>query len=98
MTINISDVAITIGQQSNSINWCEFLKVLIPVFVGGFITYKATKKMKTEELKRENIQKFILISQIAFFCFDDVRTYKEQVLKPIKQKINITVCDAREVG
>lgn len=88
MTINISDVAITIGQQSNSINWCEFLKVLIPVFVGGFITYKATKKMKTEELKQENIQKFILISQIAFFCFDDVRTYKEQVLKPIKQKIN----------
>ena len=90
MAINISDILITTVHQLNNINWCEFLKVLIPVFVGGFITYKATKKMKTEELKRKNVQKFILISQIAFFCFDDVRTYKEQVLKPIRQKINET--------
>jgi hypothetical protein len=88
MTINISDVTITLGQQSNSINWWEFLKVLVPVFVGGFITYNATRKVKTEELKRENIQKFTLVGQITYFCFEDINTYKEQILKPIRQKID----------
>lgn len=97
MAINISDVAITIGEQSNSINWLEFFKVLIPVFVGGFITYEVTKKMKSEELKQENIQKFILIGQIASFCFDDVKTYKEQVLKPIQQKIKETPSQLSEI-
>lgn len=88
MTINISDVAITIGQQSNSINWWEFLKVLIPVFIGGFITYKVTMKTKIEDLRQKNIQKFVLIQHIASFCFEEINKLKISTIKPIREKLD----------
>ncbi len=88
MTINISDVAITIGQQSNSINWWEFFKVLIPVFIGGFITYGVTMKTKIEDLRQKNIQKFVLIQQTASFCFNEINKLKISTITPIRRKLD----------
>lgn len=88
MTINISDIVVNIGQQVNNSEWIEFLKVLLPVFLGGYITYKASEKAKTNDIKQENIKKFALLSQITDFCFNDIYIYKEQVIEPIRKKIN----------
>lgn len=88
MTINISDVAVNIGQQVGNSEWLEFLKILLPVFLGGYITYKVSEKAKFNETKQDNIKKFVLLSQITNFCFNDIYVYKDQVLKPIRKKIN----------
>lgn len=88
MTINISDVVVTIGQQVNNSEWLEFFKILLPVFVGSYITYIATEKAKKDDIKRENIKKFAFVGQIATFCFNDICVYKEQVLNPIREKID----------
>ena len=66
----------------------KFLKILLPVFLGGYITYKASEKAKLNETKQDNIKKFVLLSQITNFCFNDIYVYKDQVLKPIRKKIN----------
>lgn len=71
MTINISDKVVNIGQQVNNSEWIEFFKVLLPVFLGGYITYKASEKAKINDIKQENIKKFALLSQITNFCFND---------------------------
>ena len=76
MTINISDVVVNIGQQVGNSEWLEFLKILLPVFLGGYITYKVSEKAKLNETKQDNIKKFVLLSQIANFCFNDIYIYK----------------------
>lgn len=88
MTINISDIVINVGQQINSSEWVEFFKILLPVFLGGYITYRVTEKTKYNEIKKDNIRKFVLLSQITNFCFNDIYIYKEQVIEPNRKKIN----------
>ena len=73
MTINISDVVVNIGQQVSNSEWLEFLKILLPVVIGGYITYKASEKVKYNETQQDNIKKFALLSQITNFCFSVLR-------------------------
>lgn len=90
MPINISDVVVNIGQKTNSVDWFDFYKTILSVLLGGLMTYLASKKMKTNDAKKESIQKFILISHITHFCFNAICTYKENVICAIKENITGT--------
>ena len=57
MTINISDVVVNIGQQVGNSEWLEFFKILLPVFLGGYITYKVSEKAKLNETKHSSHEK-----------------------------------------
>lgn len=87
MPINISDVVVNIGQKTNFVDWFDFYKTILSVLLGGLMTYLASKKMKTNDAKKESIQKFILISHITHFCFNAICTYKENVICEIKKNI-----------
>ncbi len=87
MPINISDVVVNIGQKTNSVDWFDFYKTILSVLLGGLITYLASKKIKTEDSKKELVQKVALVNYIASFAFNDILIYKRKIIDPIRKNL-----------
>lgn len=87
MPINISDVVVNIGHKTNSVDWFDFYKTILSILLGGLMTYFASKKMKTEDSKKELVQKVALVNYIASFAFNDILIYKREIIDPIRKNL-----------
>lgn len=84
MNIDIANMALTIGEKTEGIDWGEAIVTFGSVFFGAFLAYQCSKLLERHQNKKKEATNYDILSTQIAISLDNLLTYKNIYLDKTK--------------
>lgn len=88
MNIDIANMALTIGEKTEGIDWGEAVVTLGSVFLGAYFAYRFGMKQNTHKKKEQRLTEYSFIAMQIAYLLGKALDFKKNSLDKIKQQID----------
>ena len=85
MNIDIANMALTIGEKTEGIDWGEAVVTLGSVFLGALLAYQCSKLLERHQHKKQEATNYDILSTQMALSLDNFLTYKKVYLDRTKE-------------
>ena len=84
MNIDIANMALSIGNKTEGIDWGAAIVTFGSVFFGALLSYYCSKLLERHQNKKKEIRDYEILSTQIALSFDNFLTYKKVYLDKVK--------------
>lgn len=85
MNIDIANMALSIGEKTEGIDWGAAIVTFGSVFFGALLAYYCSKLLERHQNKKKEIRDYEILSTQIALSFDNFLTYKKVYLDKVKE-------------